>query len=226
MYIHEITGSGWYRIEGNIHPIEKGSIVICNPAVYHEKILDPGSSICEYHIAFDSISFNGLPPGCILDAASYQIIKAGSLQQRMENGLTEIMEEQQNSLPGYEVVVHAIAKKLIALVFRLINSTAGAHQAADPSFRPQCAPVNSGMLLPGSGGRMIAECVRKYLNVNFQRQISIGNMAKALHISHVYLSRIFPAGIWRKSDFLSDRLKDEPGPGASRIKQFYREISR
>lgn len=191
MYTYGITGSGWYRIEGRLYPIVKGMLVVCNPAVYHEKLLEAGSGTCEYHIAFDNMRLPGQSQDCILADGSHAVLKDTGIENRLEHGFCEILEEQESACPGSELVVKTIAVKQILLVLRLLHSNPDTLRTYSPTqSEPSCANIKR-YFSNAEGKHYIVESVRDYLNKNYQNGIRIGDIAQALNISHVYLSRVF-----------------------------------
>lgn len=191
MYVYDIVGSGWYRIEKQKYPIERNTIIVCNPLVFHEKILNPGSEIHEYHIAFEGLNIAGQEDNGILVGSSYMLVDAGEIGRQIRHEFREALKEQEHALPGFDAVVKAIGMKIIALTLRLIQYNIAINRPVNTSSSIKPYLPDSRMFNPRPNKQVIVESVRKYLNENYNRKINIGSIAKSLHISHVYLSRIF-----------------------------------
>lgn len=194
MYIAEIAGDCMYRIEGTSCSVRKGDIVICHPAVFHEKIIKGEGRMTEYHLAFDNISLTGMPPNTIVKNSSHIIVSGKGQEKALLQCFKKAITEKEKGNYGSQAIVKAAGMELIILLLRIIRSSPVQITAPDRLK---------------TGRAVLLESVYKYITENYTREISIQKMARSYHVNPSYLCRTFTEefGCSPKKYMLELRLK-------------------
>lgn len=176
-FVMDISGSCSYWIEGNTQNVQKGSILMINPGVYHEKQLRGNSTITEFHLAFDNINIKGLPPDHLVSPAAYALSELGEMQEEFDRCYEEAASEQQCRKLCFDLSLKSIAIRLIVLALR-------SHYTHVPND-------SYDIIFEKTEQKHLVENLRNYLCDNYQRSISLEKIAGTMYLNSSYLSKIY-----------------------------------
>lgn len=176
--IYVISGSCTYNIADRLYQVKKGDIIVCNPGVYHGRILSEDEEITEFHIGIADISIKNMPPGYLIPGESNPVISMVKYEQDFLKCYMDIVAEQEKGDPGCDLIIKILIMKLIVIFLKetyYIERT-------------------------GSGGMYSLEYYDKndlvntiisYMNENYMKDVSLDKISKNMYLSPVYISKIF-----------------------------------
>lgn len=169
IYISE--GEGSFRIGDEHYIAGKGDLLIYNRGVVHEERSNPQKPLVTYFCGVGDLALHGVEEGCILPAGACPVIQTGQYSKQVESLISNIFEEVNSQVLGFEHVCRHGLISLLILIIRITSSGGGGSVA----------------LKPGSIGLRIKE----YIDKNYTRDIPLSEIANQLYISPHYLSHIF-----------------------------------
>ena len=165
MYITK--GSGTISIENEQYSIKVGDIVIYNSGVFHEeKSVDREFSVLFF--AVDNLHIPGLADGCIVPIDACPVIEAGSYDDTLKSFLSVMLKELTQKEAHYKAISTSIATMFCYYILRLYDV-----KIENPRHVEIC---NDAM---------------KYIEENYSCDISLGSIAKSVHLSKYHFVRIF-----------------------------------
>ena len=80
-----MSGSGFYRIDGQIYPVEEGDVLILNPGVMHQGLVkDKQTAVTEFFVGVSDIRIKGLPDNAFpLPEGNAIVHTTGELQRKL-----------------------------------------------------------------------------------------------------------------------------------------------
>jgi AraC-like DNA-binding protein len=178
MFVIELKGECTYRIDGKTYNTQKGDLILCNPGTYHEKYLSAGSSITEFHLAFDSFTLIGLSPDMLIEGSSHAVIRLALQHYKYFETFKDLLEEQLIQKPGYETILKAMAIRLIIQALRDLNNSRS------------YLPVPSQIYVRVNKNELINH-LKDFLYQNYNKDLYIEKIAKNMYVTPTYLCKIF-----------------------------------
>ena len=111
--VYVLSGSCTYNINDTLYQVRKGDILVCNPEVYHGKIMNPGEEILELHTGLGNIYLEGLPKNCLLEPSACPVISMPEHEQEFLKCCSDIFYEQANNEPGCELMLKINVMKML-----------------------------------------------------------------------------------------------------------------
>lgn len=176
IFIH--SGSCSYTVDDILYPVKKGDLIICNPGVRHEKRINTGDEIVEFHIGVNNLSLEGLPPDCLISREAYPVIFLGKYEQEFFRCCSEIFYEQEKGEPGYELMLKSLVMRLIVLVLKAMHIDDISE--VDPIFSFENYDKTA-----------IVSSITAFINENYIKNISLNKISRNMYLSPVYISKIF-----------------------------------
>ena len=173
-----LSGSCTYNIDGTLYEVKKGDIVLSNPGIYHQKIINPGDEVLEIHLGFNNICIENFQKNCLIPATASPVITLSKYESDFFKCCTEIMQEQEKAELGSDLIVKSLAMKLIVLLLKetyLIEN-----------FVPESIFNFESYEKAG-----IINTIVSYINENYMDYISLNKISKNMYLSSVYISKIF-----------------------------------
>ncbi len=174
-----LSGNGKYKIEGVIYEVKQGDVIICNPGVKHQSIVeDPENPTLEFVCGFTDVAFKGMKENMFESKDNDPILKC-SLEVRREISRCcyDIIEENYSTLPGRQCIIKA---QLVRILIQLYRTVIGDSSALQESNNFDSYSKN-----------YVTNKIIDYLNENYAQKISLEKIANNMYLSPVYISRIF-----------------------------------
>ena len=165
MYITH--GTAVISIESEQYSVKVGDIVIYNSGVFHdEKSTDKDFSVLFF--AVDNLHIPGLSEGCIVPIDACPVIEAGSYDDTLKAFLSVMLNELTQKKPHYKAISTSIASMFCYYILRLYDV-----KIENPRHVEIC---NDAM---------------KYIEENYQEDVSLDTIAGSVHLSKYHFVRIF-----------------------------------
>lgn len=173
-----ISGSGTYRINDTFYKVKAGDLLPFNPNVYHSEYISDGEHLHEIHIGIKNLQFNNLPIDHIIAENYFTIVDFSSQGNDFLNCSEEIIKEQNNRKPGYDLVLKSLVMRLIVILIRKIGS-----------FKED--DKDSLCTFESSEKANVVRTIISFMNENYMKDISLDKISKNMYLSPVYISKIF-----------------------------------
>lgn len=173
-----ISGNFTYILDDTTYEVNKGSIVIINPGVKHNKIISTGVQVEEFIYALNNIQIKNLPANFLIEPTTSPVFNLPLHQPEILKCINETLTEQEKNEPFCDLLIKCSIMKLTALLYRgmAINKD-----------RPERTRLN----FVDSEKTNIVNAILQYLSQNYMKQISLYRIAHNMYLSPVYISKIF-----------------------------------
>ncbi|GFH42825.1 AraC family transcriptional regulator [Lactococcus hodotermopsidis] len=171
-----IDGAVDYVIGDKRTRIEKDTILLFNPGVYHHEIYDAGMSATQIHIGFRNFSLQGVPRDNFPFKSS--IIELNEFKTDFFNVCQEMLIEKANGCPGYDLMLKTLVMKLIIFILRDSGTNQLETNALKLSYEEQ-------------EKQAIVTDIIDYLEDHHTEEVSLTTLSQTLYISSTYISRVF-----------------------------------
>ncbi len=175
IYVSE--GEGSFTISNKTYHVQSGDILIYNKGVIHEEGSSPENPLKTYFCGVGNLFIEGIEEGCIIPSHLKPVIHAGNYKYKIESYISEIFEESNSQVLGYEIICQNLLTSLIILILRIITSD---HQAISENRTTAAAAPDS-----------LGYKIKEYIDKNYTTNISLSKIANRLYISPHYLSHTF-----------------------------------
>ncbi|MBQ8281283.1 MAG: helix-turn-helix domain-containing protein [Lachnospiraceae bacterium] len=174
-----LAGQGQYKVDGKIYDVKQGDMIICNPGVKHQSIItDPDNPTLEFICGFSDVHFADMQKDTIeLPDGEACLTFSSEIRREISRCCYEIIEENYSIQPGRYYIIKAQIVKMLVLIFRTIKGDAPVEQEAT-SFESYSRTY-------------VVNKIIKYLNDNYDKKISLDQIASNMYLSPVYISKMF-----------------------------------
>lgn len=176
--VYVLSGGCSYRIDDAHYQVKKGDMLVFNPGVNHGKTVKPGEEILELHVGFDNIQIEGLTKNNLIGAETCPVINLQEQEQEFLKCCSDIYLEQENDLPGSELMLKIQVMRLIVLFLKTTRSDL-------------CASKNPLVSFDSNDKSVIVSTLITFLNENYMRPISLDTISKSIYLSPTYISKVF-----------------------------------
>ena len=176
--VYVLSGACSYSIGTSAYQVKKGDVLVFDSGVPHGKTVGPGEEIIELHVGIGNICVDGLPKNHLVAEGSSPVFNLQEYEQEFIKCCNDICTEQENNLPGCELMIKLHAMKLIVLFLQATR--------ADTDHSPRTLEG-----FDSSEKAVIVNTLKKYLNENYMRQISLETISKSFYLSPAYISKVF-----------------------------------
>lgn len=176
--VYVLSGACTYRISETQYQVKKGDMLVFNPGVNHGKTVKPGEEILELHVGFDNIQVEGLTKNNLISPEACPVIGLQEHEQEFFKCCSDIYLEQENDLPGCELMLKIQVMRLIVLF--LISTRS--------SLYPSKNPLVS---FDSNEKSVIVSTLITFLNENYMRPVSLDTISKSIYLSPTYISKVF-----------------------------------
>ena len=174
--IYVVKGVGEVSISGRRYPVKGGELILYNTNQEHfEDFSSTTEPAVFFHCEFSSLLICGLPLGHICPEGAPPVMPAGRLSDSINRCFEVIFHESCKQKWGYNQIIYARLETLILLVL---------HLYAD--YLP------AGMVSEAKDTNL-ASNVKCFIDNNYYRNISLGDLAAAVSASPYYVSHVFSA---------------------------------
>lgn len=174
-----MSGAGKYHIEGQIYDIKGGDLLIFNPGVKHQALLDEDSEIptTEFFVGFSDIQLKCLEKNFIpLPEPGNILHTTGELRQKLFKICSSMEAENALGSQGRYFVLKAYLMQMLVYV-----------------IRAQSKPVemSGGCSFESINKKYVVEQIVNYFEDHYNEKISLDRIAENMYLSTFYISKIF-----------------------------------
>lgn len=173
-----LSGKGIYKVNDKTYKVKPGNLLPFNPNTYHRQFAAKGEDFRELHIGIKNFHFDGLPMDYIISANFFNVMDFSTESNEFLACCNEIIEEQKNRRPGYDLILKALVMKLMAIVIRESGSFNEDKKETLCTF-------------DSSEKSNIVRTIITFMNENYMKDISLDKISKNMYLSPVYISKIF-----------------------------------
>lgn len=159
------SGKGTFLIEDQRFPIAKGQLVIINPGVEHTEVSLETAPLEYISLGVEELQF------AFKNNADHFLINDRSLPQNLGFYFSAILEEAEQQISGYEVICQNL---LEILTLHLLRHT---HSAFE--------------IVPQRNTSRECTRIRRYLDTNYQDDITLDALAGLAHLNKYYFVHAF-----------------------------------
>ncbi|NJD01936.1 MAG: AraC family transcriptional regulator [Ruminiclostridium sp.] len=176
--IYVLSGSCTYNISNTLYHVKKGDMVICNPGVFHGKIINAGEEIMEFHIGLTNISLEGLPRNYLIPCGDCPVIVISRMEQDIVKCCSDIFLEQEKFEPGSEVMLKIHVMKLVVTFLKAAGLDSPCGRVPDFSFETYDKAT-------------VINTLVSFINENYMKEITLDTISKNIYLSPAYISKVF-----------------------------------
>ena len=174
-----LSGSGKYRIEGRLYSVGEGDVLILNPGVRHQALLDGESALptTEFFVGFSDIQIKDMPRNYFpAPEGEYIIHTTGELRQKLFRICASMEAENAVCRQGRYFMLKSYLVQMLLLV-----------------IREQCTPVEApgGYAFESVNKKYVVEQIINYFDDHYNEKISLDHIAENMYLSPFYISKIF-----------------------------------
>lgn len=163
-------GTGFCQADGNLYPLEEGSVVYFNRGGVHEMLSETDQEIGSYCIGIANLHLFGLPQNCLIAQGEPLVRKAGALFPMLKSMCQQMFELEGTNEEG-KLAAQFLCAALIVVTRRLDTFPLAMAKLPEDAY----------MVLR----------IRNYLNENFTQDVTLETIGDALGCSATYVSHVF-----------------------------------
>lgn len=178
-----LSGAGRYHIEGQIYEVKEGDLLILNPGVHHQALLNENSGVptTEFFVGFSDIQFEGYPHNFLpVPDGGHILHTTGELKQKITKLCASMEMENTVCREGRYFMLKAYLMQMILLVVREQCDTIA--RAGSCAFES----VNK---------KYVVKQIINYFEDHYSEKISLDQIAENMYLSPFYISKIFKSEI-------------------------------
>ncbi|NMO97823.1 AraC family transcriptional regulator [Paenibacillus lemnae] len=169
IYIAE--GSGEFNIGGKTYELHQGDAAIYNPGVTHEERSRSTDNFKVVYCGLEHLYIEGIPQGMLLPPHIEPVISCDSYAGKVESYLSEILQECESQVLGYETICSNLLMSLITVIYRIIDA-----KSQYQSYK---------------GIHEIALRTKHFIDKNYTQSFTLKDIADTLYVSPHYMSHLF-----------------------------------
>lgn len=174
-------GSGFYYVEDNYYPIEKGDIILCNCSVLHDEIPGEKSIISSYSLAVDNLHFGTLPLNHLLPKDHCPVLHTGCYFSQLES-LLKIIFELLSSKNNTDEACQHLTISILTLLVNILNNPNSSIVYKD-SVRTSATEKKESSKLVFT--------IKNYLDEHYREDLCLREISDMFNIDSYYLAHIF-----------------------------------
>lgn len=173
-----LSGTGRYRIDGEIFDVTEGDLLILNPGQKHQAlVMDADNPTTEFFVGFSDIHFQGFEPNTVpLPDESPILHTTGELRQKLFKLCASMEAENAVCKKGRYFMLKAYLMQMLLLL-----------------VREQTEPVElkTGYSFESVNKKYVVEQIVNYFDDHYDQKISLDQIAENMYLSPFYISKIF-----------------------------------
>lgn len=164
-------GCGYVILDGQRYPVQKGDIMVFNAGRAHCEYSDEKDPLSFYFTAYDKLTLPNLPQNQLLAGDVPPILHTGDMADTFYGLFGVVLKELEEDKDfGYEIA-QGTAKIIVMHLFRLLNQSYSAKDFLQAN--------------------KVLQDALKYIDDNFNTDISLDLLAGECMVSKYYLSHLF-----------------------------------
>lgn len=173
-----MSGTGKYRIDGEVYDVGEGDLIIFNPGTKHQGLVaDMTNAVTEFFVGAADIRFKNMPVNTMpLPEEGPIIHTTGELRQKLFKICASMEAENTVCWQGRYFMMKAYLMQMILLIVR---------QQMQP------VEVKTGCAFESVNKKYVVEQIVNYFEDHYAEKISLDQIAENMYLSPFYISRIF-----------------------------------
>ncbi|MGN1204288.1 MAG: AraC family transcriptional regulator [Lachnospiraceae bacterium] len=173
-----MSGSGYYRIDGSIVPVEEGDVLILNPGVMHQGLLkDKQTAVTEFFVGISDFHIKGMPENQFpLPEGSPIVHATGELQTKLFKLCASMEAENSVCWEGRYYMMKAYMMQMVLLLLK-------------SQMKPR--EIKTGYAFESINRKYVVEQIVGYFEDHYAEKISLDTIAENMYLSPFYISKIF-----------------------------------
>lgn len=173
-----MSGTGKYRIDGEVYDVGEGDLIIFNPGTKHQGLVaDMTNAVTEFFVGAADIQFKNMPVNAMpLPEEGPIIHTTGELRQKLFKICASMEAENTVCWQGRYFMMKAYLMQMILLIVR---------QQMQP------VEVKTGCAFESVNKKYVVEQIVNYFEDHYAEKISLDQIAENMYLSPFYISRIF-----------------------------------
>lgn len=167
-----------YVIEGEHYVLKKHDVMVFNPGVNHQALIDENTNCTELHIGVGNLNIDCSAPNYMKSLNWPPIVSIQKYKSEFVECCKEIEKEQRLRPLGHSFVLKALVMKLILLIYREMDEGSSPPSVQASQFENRDKKV-------------IIQSLIDYMESYYMEDISLENISKNMYLSPVYISKIF-----------------------------------
>lgn len=169
--IYIVEGAGEFRIGGKTYAVHPGDVAVYNAGVPHEEHSLSRDPFKVIYCGVGHVHIEGVPQGQLLPAFVEPVISCEKYAYKVESYLSEMLQECDSQVLGYETLSNNLLMSLITLLYRIVD--------VKHPFDPL------------KDKNEITLRTKQFIDKNYTRTITLKEIADTLYVSQHYLSHLF-----------------------------------
>lgn len=171
-----LEGESFYNINGQLHQLKSGTILLFNPGVKHFEFIPEKKRNKQLHIGIRHFTIERFPRDYFPFETT--IIHLSEYNEAFFQTCEEIIRERHEGKSGYDVILKSLVLKLIVYTLRDKNTN---------------ELENNDLLLTEDERERqdLVNEVKHYIERNYMKELTLNQIAKELYSSPAKISRIF-----------------------------------
>ncbi|WP_167577958.1 AraC family transcriptional regulator [Ammoniphilus sp. YIM 78166] len=161
-------GKGQFLVGQEIISAKRGDLVLIHPFVEHETISSVNDSIKGFSLTFTHLHISELPKGHFNLESSPVLLGAQTNHMAISKYLEDIHTEHQDMTFGSQEIINSLLTAFIILILRSLNDNTNNHSNIS-----------------------ISEKAIKYISQNYNKDLSLSELADVIFVSPYHLAHTF-----------------------------------
>lgn len=167
-----------YNIEGSYHELKKDDVMVFNPGVYHQALINRDTICTELHIGIENLNIDCLSPNYMRALEGAPIVSIKKYKEEFTQCCNEIVKEHRLKPLGHSFVLKSLVMKLIIILYREMD------QCSYPPSRQTTELISS-------DNKVIVQSLIDYMSFYYMEAISLDYLSRIMYLSPAYISKIF-----------------------------------
>ena len=172
------SGQIRYNIEGSNYTLKANDVMIFNPGVHHQELIDPATSCSTLHIGIGNLNIDSSSTNYMRALDGAPIVSVQKYKKEFIQCCEQIATEQHERQLGHSFILKSLVMKLIIILYREMD------QCSSPPFH------QSDQLISSDKNVMVQSLI-DYMSYYYMEDLTLEYLSQIMHISPAYMSRIF-----------------------------------
>lgn len=176
LYIY--SGEGKYEINGTVHNVTAGNLLLINPGVNHAHIVtNLEHPLMILALGFTDICLKGMPENQIVFPGQSPVLSIDEeLQKRITGLFFDMLAEKEQHFPGKYDMMRCYLSQILLHIIRSFSE------------KPES---NNHMNFVSHRKNHVVKTIMDYMQEHYAEKISLDGIASNMYLSSIYISKLF-----------------------------------
>ena len=172
------SGTINYNIDGNKYSLKENDVLIANPGVYHQGLVDRHTVCSELFIGIANLNIDSVSANYVRALDGAPILSITKYKKEFAQCLKAIIKEQRLRQLGHSFILKSLVMQLIIILYREMEHCSSS----------DCCPTNQLII---EDTKSIVQNLIDYMSDYYMTDITLDYLSEIMHISPAYISKIF-----------------------------------